>query len=391
MENHEIFTSVTTILAVDGCIDAAEMQFLQSVRGKLGISVETANTVVAEAKQGKRKIHLPSALEEKRRLLSILVLAALANGIIDPKERQALVKITEQLALPPDELDVCIARQAKTTSQTGRNVEQSEAPSMVFSVSPPPPQTTSPPRLSVMKTCPACGYRATTDDDPLLTAHDGRGECPKCGIVVRQYKRMQKRKEREGEGASSKADKKKKGREKAVIVLLEFYALAILIAVFTCFSLPMWRVRSALKQNEIVPATLLSVELEEAYHDNTSNIPGGGTSYTLEIEYEYEYKGRIYQSTRVSMLPPLLDDTHIKWYKRLKPAYDNKQSVDCYVSITKPSIAALDPKLPLSDIIVPSVALFMIITFAGVFWVIGVPLIIKVFYRQFFPVYREHG
>ncbi len=35
--------------------------------------------------------------------------------------------------------------------------------------------------------CPNCGYQPTTSDDPLLTAHDGQGECPSCGIIVAKF------------------------------------------------------------------------------------------------------------------------------------------------------------------------------------------------------------
>lgn len=35
--------------------------------------------------------------------------------------------------------------------------------------------------------CPKCGYRAKSADDPLLTKHEGLGECPKCGIIVQKY------------------------------------------------------------------------------------------------------------------------------------------------------------------------------------------------------------
>ncbi len=48
---------------------------------------------------------------------------------------------------------------------------------------------TSPPPKSAptIKTCPNCGYRAMTPDDPLLTAYDGLGECPACGIIVAKF------------------------------------------------------------------------------------------------------------------------------------------------------------------------------------------------------------
>ena len=35
-----------------------------------------------------------------------------------------------------------------------------------------------------IKTCPRCGYEAKSSADPLLTAHDGRGECPECGVII---------------------------------------------------------------------------------------------------------------------------------------------------------------------------------------------------------------
>lgn len=35
--------------------------------------------------------------------------------------------------------------------------------------------------------CPKCGYQAQNDNDPLITAHEGLGECPSCGIVVSKY------------------------------------------------------------------------------------------------------------------------------------------------------------------------------------------------------------
>jgi len=40
---------------------------------------------------------------------------------------------------------------------------------------------------SLTAVCPKCGYRAQRVDDPLLTKHRGLGECPKCGIIPRNY------------------------------------------------------------------------------------------------------------------------------------------------------------------------------------------------------------
>jgi rubrerythrin len=38
-----------------------------------------------------------------------------------------------------------------------------------------------------LKICPKCGYQAQNDNDPLITALEGLGECPSCGIVVSKY------------------------------------------------------------------------------------------------------------------------------------------------------------------------------------------------------------
>ncbi len=35
--------------------------------------------------------------------------------------------------------------------------------------------------------CPKCGYHAQNDNDLLITAHGGLGECPSCGIIVSKY------------------------------------------------------------------------------------------------------------------------------------------------------------------------------------------------------------
>lgn len=35
--------------------------------------------------------------------------------------------------------------------------------------------------------CPKCGYQVQDEKDPLITAHDGLGECPSCGIIVSKF------------------------------------------------------------------------------------------------------------------------------------------------------------------------------------------------------------
>ena len=35
--------------------------------------------------------------------------------------------------------------------------------------------------------CPKCGYEAQDDNDPLITAHGGLGECPSCGVIISKF------------------------------------------------------------------------------------------------------------------------------------------------------------------------------------------------------------
>lgn len=35
--------------------------------------------------------------------------------------------------------------------------------------------------------CPKCGYKPEDTSDPLLTKHNGLGECPKCGVIPKKY------------------------------------------------------------------------------------------------------------------------------------------------------------------------------------------------------------
>jgi len=46
--------------------------------------------------------------------------------------------------------------------------------------------------MEKLPVCPNCGYEATSDQDPLITAHNGMGECPACGIVVAKHRQQSK-------------------------------------------------------------------------------------------------------------------------------------------------------------------------------------------------------
>ncbi len=51
----------------------------------------------------------------------------------------------------------------------------------------------------VLRTCPNCGYSAVSADDPLITAFQGKGECPKCGAIQAKQQKTAVHEEKETE------------------------------------------------------------------------------------------------------------------------------------------------------------------------------------------------
>jgi hypothetical protein len=68
------------------------------------------------------------------------------------------------------------------------------APSQILVPEPSSVATPQKPEEQDLPTCPKCGYQAQSSDDLLITGHDGSGECPACGIVVKLYLQAQARK-----------------------------------------------------------------------------------------------------------------------------------------------------------------------------------------------------
>jgi len=112
--------------------------------------------------------------------------------------RQVVGQLAQTFRCPPEEIERLLANapvvvrsnlDRRTAARYREVIAQAGATSRIEALEKPektaeeaPPQTAAP-----AKTCPACGYRAATVDDPLLKAHGDLGECPSCGIVVSKY------------------------------------------------------------------------------------------------------------------------------------------------------------------------------------------------------------
>lgn len=72
--------------------------------------------------------------------------------------------------------------------------------------------------MEKLPVCPNCGYEAKSDQDPLITAHNGMGECPACGIVTARYGQQLKGPDRNSK--LKKAARKKPYAKIAVAILI---------------------------------------------------------------------------------------------------------------------------------------------------------------------------
>lgn len=76
--------------------------------------------------------------------------------------------------------------------------------------------------------CPKCGYQAESWDDPLVTAYDGVGECPACGVLVAKYLKMN------AESVENKKFEETSKKPKPVFKII-FFTIIILMMAYIYF------------------------------------------------------------------------------------------------------------------------------------------------------------
>ena len=86
-DEEKILHSVVCMVAIDGQVDASELQFVNAACERLGLSREVLQAAFATAKQGKGRVYLSDDPTGKRRLFDFLVQAAAANGEVVAQER----------------------------------------------------------------------------------------------------------------------------------------------------------------------------------------------------------------------------------------------------------------------------------------------------------------
>jgi len=168
----KLIHSLVSFLALDGTVGPAERRFLQETSQRLGLPAASLDHAFALIKEGKGKLHLPSDPAEMRELFYLLVQSAVADGRIDPKERQILGQVAERAGISAMDLDNAIAVRLELATTAARELAQGG---------------TAPERR---ERCPKCGF-----EQP-----GGGGECLRCGIVFAKWQQQHEEAERSAEG-----------------------------------------------------------------------------------------------------------------------------------------------------------------------------------------------
>ncbi len=163
MKNDDVIRSMICLFAMDGEVSKQEIQFLQEMRKKLGVSQEVVQSTFDLAKQGQGKVHLSDDPAEMRRMFEILVRAAVADGKIDPQERKVLDAVAAKTGISRKKIEDYIKNKLKQAlvakpKPTGSKLRQ--------------PQTMN---------CPKCGFKQKA----------GRVDCIRCGIIFKRLEQQQ--------------------------------------------------------------------------------------------------------------------------------------------------------------------------------------------------------
>ncbi len=190
MNNDDIIRSVICMFAIDGEISKQEMQFLQHLCQKLGVSQEVVKETFAQARQGKGKVHLSDDASEMSRLFNMLLQAAVVDGEVRGEERKVLNAVAAKIGIPEANVEKYLTEKLKHASssspgktpskkKTDQNAPKKPASSGGASRSSKTskePETTSQESDTLM--CPKCGFIQAP-----------KGQCVRCGTVLRKFKR----------------------------------------------------------------------------------------------------------------------------------------------------------------------------------------------------------
>ena len=161
MDNDNVIRSIICLFAMDGEISKQEMQFLQEMRKRLGVSHDIVKSTFEQVQQGKGKIYLSEDPAELKRIFEVLVRAAVADGKIDPQEHKVLDAVAAKTGVSRREAEMYINNKLQ----------------QMLAAKPIPSKSS---KLQTMA-CPKCGFEQQT----------GRADCMRCGVVFQRFEKHQ--------------------------------------------------------------------------------------------------------------------------------------------------------------------------------------------------------
>ena len=137
MNNNDIIQSVVCMVAIDGKIDPKEHKFLSDLCQRLNVSNDMLAKFIEQATQGQRKVKVPESQTEKIELLSLLVQAAIVDGVVAPQEYKILQTMAEKMHIEPQKLqqliEVYLPMSQKTTNTSTPESPKNNPSTFIFS------------------------------------------------------------------------------------------------------------------------------------------------------------------------------------------------------------------------------------------------------------------
>ena len=159
MKNDDVIRSIICLFAMDGQISKEEIAFLKTLRKKLGVSQKVVKTAFEQAQSGKGKIYLSNEPEEMQEIFAVLVRAAVADGKVEPREREVL--------------DAVAAKTGISAKKVEREIETRLRQALAAKPKPAGPDQPEPQSMN----CPKCGFKQQAR----------RTDCIRCGIIFARF------------------------------------------------------------------------------------------------------------------------------------------------------------------------------------------------------------
>lgn len=119
---HECLKNAMVLSVADGELDEAEQQYIERLRGKLGVEPGQFAKLVEDVKKNRQTVHVPKDRDLAQDTVRLLVEAAAADGQIGEIERDILHRLGDRVGLTAGDIDGMV-RQFEPTPEEEAEIE----------------------------------------------------------------------------------------------------------------------------------------------------------------------------------------------------------------------------------------------------------------------------